>query len=415
MNPTLKALTFSSLAVLLALGSLSPMAQATTKVKDMNSALIKAGDDGIMIFLYGVGWDKFGEKRCTQIMNDKGFKEQAGKAIILSYPCYETPTSAQKAELQKISAGRTIPFPKTYPAIIWMDKTGQHLFTIQGSELSRSSSKELYQLIKQKRELVNKHSQLLNEADKAKGLARAKLIGQSWDLAGFESPDKKTLAEIKKNDPKDSCGYLSYYSVGEYDISSEILNLRFDAAQKRVDQILQSNKYNALVKQAAIIAMLGQWRTEGTRKDLAAMRKYAQEVIKLNADNYHAGSARYMINEWFKSFDLATGWFPQILPEDNRPVFIEDEIPIKEKGNYEIAFKHTSGKHGLTVESVTLFDGNEEVACDAHEGFSGSKNKNNKYYLPVQHELKNPRIAVRFKQGSKNESHGIITINRIAP
>lgn len=389
------------------------MAQAATRVKDMTAALSKAQDDGIMVFLYGVGWDKYSAKRCTQIMDDKLFKQTVGKAVYLSYPCYEAPTAEQKAELEKILAGNTIPFPKTYPAIIWLNKKGKAILSLQGEELTRSSSKELYKLIADKLTIVRKQAELESAADKAKGVEKARLLGQSYTLEGVNAPDKETLAEIKSADPNDSSGYTKYFTTGEYDISAQVLKLKFAESQKLVDEILQDSSYSSLVKQAATIAMLGQWRTQGSREQVPAMRKYAESVIKLNPDNYHAGSARYMLDEWFKSFDLATGWFPQIIPEDDTPVFLEGELPIKTSGTYEVAFKFTNGRYGLTVASVTLYDGDEQIAQDVHVGVAGDKDKNNVYYLPVKSTVKKPRVAIVFNQGAKNGTQGIITINRV--
>ncbi len=408
----MKALCIKALLPLLLLGGLAPMSQAA-QVKDMETALKKAKEDGIVICLYGIGWDKYSEKRCKEIVNDKDIARALGRALTLNYPCFESPTAEQKDILGKVLGGATIPFPKTYPALMWLDQKGRPVLCIQGTELTRSSNRELAQLISEKLNCVRKQAELLKAADKASGLDRARLLGQAYTLVGVYPPNSATMAEMVKLDPKDEAGYQCYFGTKEYDASAAILKLPFAESQALVSEMLGSPSYSVIAKQSATIAMLGQWRKQGTREDLPKMREYAQQVIALDEQSYHAGSAQFMLDNWFLPFDLATGWFPQIIPKDATPIYLEGDIPIESAGTYEMTFQHTDGRSGLTIESVSLYDGDTLVCEDKHTGVTGTKNKNNTYLLTTKKRVKNPRIRIVLNQGEKNATKGMISIKRV--
>ncbi len=407
----MKNLWFSALAGMVVLGVMSPMVQAT-QVKDMDTALKKASDDGIMVFLYGVGWDKYSEKRCTEIMGDKYFKKARGRAVYLTYPCIENPTEEQKKMLSAILCDKSIPFPKTYPAIIWLDKQGRTICTIQGEELCRASTKEVAELILNRLNTIKEMVALEKKAEKASGVERAKFLGDARTLPGIDPPDKAYLAEIAKADPHDESGYVNYFSMGEYDISAKVLAMKYNEAILFAESVINSKSYSPLAKQTALIAMLGQWRTQGSREQLPRMRELAQEVIKINADNYHAGSARYMIDYWFKPFTLENGWFPAVIPKDATPMVLEGEIPIKNAGTYEVVFQFTNGRYALTISAVRLYDGDTQVAEDVHVGSTGDKNKNNIYSLELKKPVKNPRLEIVVNQGEKTATQGMITVRK---
>lgn len=407
----MKIIWTNALVALLLIGGMTPTVQAS-RVKDMETALKKAGDDGIMVFLHGVGWDKYSEKRCNEIMADKDVKRVLGRVTYLNYPCIENPTVEQKTALEAVLDGKKIPFPKTYPAILWLDKQGRCLCTIQGEQLTRTSNLELAKLLAERLTTIRTMVELEKKADKETGLERARLLGESRALPGINPPDAAMLAEMAKHDPHDNTGYLCYFKTGEYDISAAVLAMKFEQSQAFVKEVVASQSYSPLTKQAALIAMLGQWRTQGTRDQLNQMRTYAEKVIEINPDNYHAGSARYMLDEWFKQFTLESGWFPALIPKDSTPMYLEGSIPIKASGTYEVLFQHTGGRYALTIESVTLYDGDTLVSKDEHTGVTGTKNTNNTYTLVAKKSVKTPRIAIVVNQGEKTGTQGMITIRK---
>ncbi|MFI3243973.1 MAG: hypothetical protein R3Y56_06955 [Akkermansia sp.] len=387
---------------------------AATKVTTGDAALAQAGPkNGIVVFTYAEDWDEYSKALCKKLMANQGVLDALGDAAILPYPCYDVETEAQEAELTKMRGELDIPRVLSYPAIILFDAKGRHAATLQGRELTAYTTDSIAKLIKQHMGLIAKQNSLLAKADATDGVAKAKLLGRAANMPDLVAP-KDVVKAITALDPKDESGYVRGLSTDEWKMSANVAEIEnMKDMMAFVDKVVADEAYSTKVKQTAMIRLIGQWRTLGTREQLPTMRQYAEKVIKLDPSNYHAISARYMIDVWLRSFTLESGWFEQMMPQDDRLVMMEGPIPMKDAGVYTITMQHTGGRYALTMTSVSLFDGKELVAKDVHEGIAGDKPKNTVYTLEVPRKVKDPKLGFTFNQGNKTWTEGKFVITKI--
>ncbi len=387
---------------------------AATKVETGDAALAHAGaKNGIAVFTYAEGWDEYSKKTSLKLMANEGIIKALGDASVLAYPCYDVETEAQEAKLTKMRGALDIPRVLSYPAIILFDAKGRHAATLQGRELTAYTTDSIAKLIKQHMGLISKQNSLLAQAEKADGVAKAKLLGRAANMPDLVAP-KDSVKTITALDPEDKSGYIRGLSTDEWKMSAQVAEIEdMKAMMTYVDKVVADDAYSTKVKQTAMIRLIGQWRSKGDRSQLPTMRKYAEKIIALDPSNYHAISARYMLEIWLRPFTLESGWFEQMIPQDGRLVKMEGSVPINDAGVYTVTIEHTGGRYALTLTSVILFDGDKVVAKDEHEGVAGDRPKNTVYTLQVPSKVKKPTLGFTFNQEKKTHTEGKFIIKKI--
>lgn len=382
---------------------------AVSKVSQGDSALSSAREDGIIIFCYAADWDRYSKRRCDELMQDKSLAGAAGDAVYLPYPSYETPTDAQNKKLTAMRGKLNIPRPLSYPALLLMDKKGHHLCTIEGRDISASSNAELAKLVAKRLKAAQQQAELVAKAMATTGVERAKLMGKACKVEGLNFP-ADAIKLIKEADPKDSSGYAAALETNDYKEAAKVSKMEMEDAIAYVTAIVDDERYTPLARQGAIAGLLGMWRTKGSMSQIKLMRKLCDKSSELNPDYYHARSAQYIKTNWLKEFSVASGWFGTMIPEDATPVEMTGKIPINKAGTYTVTLNYKSGSDGLTIRSVTLYDGTKQVAQDAHDGFAGQNPVKNIYTLKVNKSVSKPRLVFVFNQGKSRNTNGQIDI-----
>ncbi len=70
---------------------------------------------------------------------------------------------------------------------------------------------------------------------------------------------------------------------------------------------------------------------------------------------------------------------------------------IKSPGNYTVTLLYDKGAHAIEIESVALYEGDREIARDAHPGKSGTRKENIQYILNVPEVKSGAAYTVRAK------------------
>lgn len=402
------------LSALIASVSLSPLpCAAATQVQDGDAALAKAGKDGIIIFTYAEGWDKFSKQLALKYMASDAIKRASGDAALLALPCYDGSPADQAEKLASTLGELKVPTVLSYPAIIILDAKGRHASTIQGRDMTAYTTESVAKILAARLKDLKQQNELIEQAEKASGPAKAKLLGKAATMPNMVAPPDH-LKQIKEADPEDVSGVTRGLTTDEWKISAQVAELKsIEEMIPFVEEVLADELYSTKVKQTAILRLIAQWRTMGTRDQLGLMRKYAQKVIDLDDSNYHANSAKYMQEYWLRAFTVKSGWFQGMIPADDREVRMEGDIPIKEVGNYTITIKHTGGRYALTVTGMYLYDGDKLIAKDEHVGVAGDRPKATVYSFNVTSKLSKPGLGFKFDQGNKSASEGQFIIEKV--
>ncbi len=395
---------------LLALMSASTLS-AVSKVSQGADALKGAKADGIMVFHYAADWDRYSKRRCDELMQDASIAKAAGSAVYMLYPAFEDPTDAQKKQLEKLRDKIQIVRPLTYPAIQMFNAQGYRICNIEGRDITATENADIAKIVAAKLDAYKQQTALVNKANAANGVEKAKLMGQACRIEGIQYPEN-ALKIIEEADPEDKSGYIVALKANDYGLSSKVREMEMDAAIAYVDSIINDEKYTAQARQGAIAGLLALWRNKGTMAQVALMKKYCNLSIALNPNYYHAKSANQIKTLWLKEFTADSGWFKAMLPADTTPVEMKGKIPIQAAGTYTITMIYTGGSDGLTTKSITLYDGATRVAEDVHNGFAGHNPVNNVYTLTVPKTVKKPSLVFVFNQGESRNSYGRIEIKK---
>ncbi len=395
---------------LLALMSASSLS-AVTKVTQGDAALSAAGADGIMVFQYAADWDRYSKRRCEELMKDPAVTAAAGDEVYFAYPRFETPSKEQNAKSAEQRGKLKIPMPKPIPAILFFDKQGHHLCTVEGRSLTDADNATVAKIVAAKLKAAKEQAELLKQAQAASGAAKAALIGKACRVGGLNFT-ADAIKQMKEADPQDSSGYIAALEATDYKLAEKIRGMKMAEAITFVDGILADARYTKIAQQGAIAGLLGLWREKGSMDQIKLMKGYCDKSIAIDPDYYHARSARQIKTMWLKEFDLASGWFKAMLPADMTPVEMVGPIPISQAGTYTLTFNYKSGKEGLSIKGVNLYDGKTQVAGDMHDGFAGHNPVSNVYTLKVPKAVKKPRLLFIFNQGESRDTYGKIELKR---
>ncbi len=394
-----------ALAALLSSAPLMAVQQAAT----YEDAAKKAKDDGILIYMYGAGWDKIGEKMLTTLWKSREIDKVAEQAIMLTLPVYQNPTEAEKKHTAKILGNYKLPNGiSSYPCILMLDRNGRPYATIQGSDLTASPAQAV-KTIRSNIEKLDQRTKLMQRAERAQGLEKAKLLGQTCDL-GIAPPDK-VLDMIKQADPEDKSGYVRRLQFSPWALGDQIKELDAEEAVSRVRRMADDPAYTTYQKQEMYAVLTGKLRRNSPAYDLKKLRTVFEEMRDLDPESMYGVAAASSIDAWCTTFSLARGWSPQIF-DAGGPVELEGSHPVKDKGTYVMTFNYQRGQHALGIKSVAVYDGNTLVAQDKHTASAGHNAKDNTYTLKVPKTLKKPRIVCEFEQNGGKDTFGAISIKK---
>ena len=384
-------------------------AQTYAEAKDM------VKDSVYVLFAYADGWDYYSKGVMEKLMQDERIKAAGGDAVFMPLPMPNVLTD----ELKKTRDGRygILKFvndtaPRSYPAIMIFNKHGRHSATIWGPFMRTPDPAEIAPMLQVRIEGVKKQTPLLEQAEKAEGIEKVKLLGEAALIKDVQPPNwpDKMVADFKKLDPQDTTGYQKKLRP-PMSFVEEALALEkepgFEAALSKVNEWINDPAYNDDQRQAFHAIAIGLYHRHGGLKGGKEIRKHAEAMKAINPDNPLAQSAEYAVREWVTSFSLSEGWSPLVLQDFSQPIELEGPLPIGAAGVYKVAFSFTKGRHAACIKAVTLYDGDTKVAEDRHVGRAGIKHANNVYTLTTTAPVKNPRITVEFDQSHDRDASGL--------
>lgn len=402
--------TNSLLALSLLLAPLT--ATAYQKAENIEQGKTLVTDDGYAIVTYADGWDKYSKKTAEMMMADPAVTKALGNAVVMTLPVPNV-TSKEETEANKKRFGNMdLSFPNVYPAIILYDKTGRRLADVCIPYSERKNPAAVAAKVSKAMDGAHKQAELLKKAESAKGVEKARLLGQASAIAGINRPNKVVDA-IKKEDPKDESGMVRIAGLNLFATAIESASTKdWEADLASMKELMENPLLTAEQKQQACCICIGLLRRNGGPARKAELKEMIAKLRSLDPNSLLGKSAIDAERMWIKSFNIVEGWCPEVLTSDSTPVKLEGKLPISAAGTYEVTFTYTKGSEALRVAAVELYDGKKKVAEDRHDGSMGRKLSNNVYTLKVSSAVKKPRIMVTFNMGKKLDSYGKVTITR---
>ena len=374
----------------------------------------KVKDNVYVLFAYADGWDDYSKKLMEKLMKDEQVKAAAGDAVFMPFPVPNVLTDElKKARDERYGALRfdDDTAPRSYPAILIFNKHGRHSAVIWGDFMRSPDPTQIAEMLQVRVKGVIRQTPLLEQAERAQGIDKVKLLGEAALIKDVQPPDwpDRLVNTFKKLDPQDTTGYqkklrppMSF--VGEaLDLER---NKDWKVALNQVDAWLHDPIYNDEQRQAFHAIAIGLLHRHGGIKGAKEICMHAQAMKAINPNTVLAKTADFVMRDWVPSFSLAEGWSPEVLQDCNDPIELEGPLPISSPGTYKIAFIFTRGRHAACIKAVTLYDGDKKVAEDRHVGRSGLEHIDHIYTLTMTVPVKQPRLFIEFDQSHDRDSSG---------
>ncbi len=283
------------------------VAFAGAEKKNYEQALKSGGKDGAVVFVYGPDWEGRGEKLLAELFKNKAVKNACGNAGLVAIPVYQRPNEKQKKEAESAGKGfRATRKVRSYPALILKGADGNDYYTVCGDEILQKPEK-VAELMKEKFELYKKQREILKKAEKAQGLALAKIYAEACNVEGIYDPPGADKI-IRTHDPnlkEDVCARALFdifklitdrTHPGEKNDTSNIYSN--DAVIARMKELTAGDRYTPQQKQEIYMAATGLLRRNNY--DAKTLRKYWAEMVALDPDSIYA---KYALN----SAEIYTG------------------------------------------------------------------------------------------------------------
>lgn len=377
-------------------------------------------DDGYVVFAYAEDWDTYSKHVCDKLMASKIVQQAAGNAVFMRAPVPNFMTEERKAADKERFGPLNVGDAPNYPAILIISKTGRLCSIITGPFMKKAAPKKVSKMIQERMAGMKKQDALLERLKNAKGIERARLLGESATIPDIMPNGRLNgiISEIKKLDPKDETGYARKLR-DPFDFVGEVVNIERDKTKnwkeafQKVEDYLKDPVYTPAQKQALHALAVGLLRRHGGLKDAAAIRSHCAAIEALDPKSYLGKSAKAATREWTPSFNLAEGWNPAVMAQSAEgPVEVEAPLPFTQPGTYTFTFNFKRGSDACAIAAVSLYDGEKLVAEDRHPGSAGNSSTAHLYKLKVDSLPAEPHLFIEFKQKGKNNSTGTIAVTR---
>ncbi len=412
MNAIVTRTCVLSLALLTGLLAAQP-GLAAEQAANSTQAQKMVKENGYIIFAYADGWDDYSQARCEALMKNGAIRKAAGDAVLMPLPIPERPDEARRRKQDELRGGLNIPGCMSYPALIFLDKEGEHYASLEGRAVARGSEAELAALIEKRVAAGQERARLIAASADATldGPARARRLFEAYQLEGLTWGGRNLAARLEELDPEDVSGVVRAQRFDAYGFSAKVSAMSVAEGVAEVDKMLADPAYTARQKQLMCAAALGMLRRRGGLAEAEGMRRYAVRMQELVPDSPEGRAAAKILRDWIPGLRYGRGWSPGCIPTSPTPLEMGGELPIREAGEYEVTFQYTRGRMALVVHAVTLCDGACKVAEDVHRGVAGHQPWKNVFILSVPAEVKEPHLFITLGQGDR-DSHGNISIRK---
>lgn len=308
------------LCLVLAGTAAGPQLFAAKTVKTYAAAQKNAGKDGVLVYCYGPDWNPRSVAMLKSLWESAELKRAAGDAAMVAAPFYQNPSEKERTAAQETRKGLREPFIFSYPAILMISQGGETYYIVTGKEIY-AGKEAVAATIAEQLAHERERKELRAQANKAKGIEKAKLLGKYAETYGeaiFTERDEKVacvdmgilnrirndlIKEIKACDPKDETNYVKQL---EFDIFTTFSKKTFPKEEKiSPDEAYDFVKKNVVENEAAyrpaqrqkLIAACASYlrRKDKNDKRIPAMLR---RIVKIDSENEWASFAREFDRIW---------------------------------------------------------------------------------------------------------------------
>lgn len=372
--------------------------------------------DGFVLVAYPDGWDARGQQTAKRWLSSEALLEAAGETAIIPVPVPQITTDETRARYKEILGKLELPKAGVYPALLFLTEDGHHYATIAEPGMRRMKSGALAPLVEQKLDAGRRQRTLLNQTKVLKpGPEKARLLGEAASISGVNHP-KGLVEELRRCDPEDTLGYIRRFTFNPWAFaSSTVKDWTFEESESKILAMLEDSAYTVEQKQKLHATYIGLLRRKGGPGSMQRMAELIEKMRAMNPDDLLAKSAPIAYRQWIKSFSLADGWSPAVLPGDDKaPLELHGPVCMPDAGTYELIFQYASGKDGLEIAAVELYDGETKITEDRHDASAVSRSRDRAvvYSLTVPAPVAEPRIFVTLRMNGKRDSAGSISLKK---
>lgn len=293
---------------------------AATSAKTYAAAQKRNSKDGVLVYCYGPDWNPRSVAMLKSLWESAEVKRAAGDAGMVAAPFYQHPSDKERNAAQEARKGLRMPLICGYPSILMVSQSGDTYYIITGNEIyaeKEAVAAKISEQLAHERE----RKELRSQADKAKGLDKAKLLGKIAETYGepiFAEGDDKIacvdmgtlkriradlIKELKACDPKDETNFTKQL---EFDLFKTFSEKTFPKSEKMTpDEAYDFVKKNVVGDEAAyrpaqrqkLIAACASYLRRKNKND-SRIPAMLRRIVKIDADNEWASFAREFDRIW---------------------------------------------------------------------------------------------------------------------
>lgn len=287
------------ISTLLAAASLAAVNPDTAPTVAATIEKAKSGKKDIVLFFYGPDWDARGTALCDGAWKQSHLSlSNLATAAIPIFDLNDTEAKKKLTEQNK-------PFKFkiwNYPAVAYCDFRGDVILVREGlpATTTPDNFKQFAQLAKKLRE---KRDALFKQAEGAKDLEKARLLGQALTALSMDVANtyKDTINQIRKLDPDNKTGYADIFNFSHSGIVEPIAKDKpkagsdeFKKQEERLNTLLKNPVRPNTQKQAILGAKYALYHyAELYDKADAALR----ELIRLDPKSHYGIGAKTILDK----------------------------------------------------------------------------------------------------------------------
>lgn len=284
--------TLASLAAAALLLAAQPSAYAAN-AKSLPEALDKAGQNPVVVFVYGANYDKLSKKKYEEFVEQRKLLPALSRCVFLAMPVYQLPDAKQEEEMKRMMGDKKLPSGIwSYPCLAVLDSQNNLRGIVQKPEEMKDAETATAAL---KRILDDFRDQqkLLARANRSSGASKARFLFRAAEI-------DISLPEIDKdqvqNNKRDKVGFANRLKFDPLAVVEKLQTMDFETANAYIRSEMVHSCYSRLQRQMMLAALAGHLRRSGASK--SRLRALYTEMRNIDPKSTYGAYADGAIELW---------------------------------------------------------------------------------------------------------------------